>query len=131
VKFGRPDGIELAAFVDKTDLSAGTEFVFCTGFAIHLNVALNGYVQSVTCSLPAPPCSRTHTRTHRHTHKQTHTYWLHNVITSLTSVVKFRWNPFKSSEMLEYFKHQNRKLNVNSATISPGSNGSGFSYRNN
>jgi hypothetical protein len=35
VKFGRPDGIELAAFVDKTDLSAGMEGVFCTEFTIH------------------------------------------------------------------------------------------------
>ena len=61
MKFGRPGGIELAAFVDKTDLSAGTESVFCTGFAIHLNAASNGYVQSVTRSLPAPPCLHTHT----------------------------------------------------------------------
>jgi hypothetical protein len=30
MKFGRRDGIELVAFVDKTDLSAGTESVFCT-----------------------------------------------------------------------------------------------------
>ena len=58
MKFGRPDGIELA-FVDKTDLSTGMERVFCTGFAIHLKAALNGYVQSVSCSLPAPPCSHT------------------------------------------------------------------------
>jgi len=59
VKFGRPDGIELAAFVDKTDLSAGKGGVFCRGFAIHLNAALNGYVQSVSRSLPAPPFSHT------------------------------------------------------------------------
>jgi len=109
VKFGRPDGIELAAFVDKTDLSAGTEGVFCTGFAIHLNAALNGYVQSVTCSLPTPPCSHTHT----HTLSLSLSLWLHNVITFLTLVVIIRWNPFKSSEMLENFKHQNRKINAN------------------
>jgi hypothetical protein len=72
VTFGRPDGIELAAFVDKTDLSAGTEGVFCTVFAIHLNAALNGYVKSVTCSLPAPLCSRSHTRTHTHKHTHAH-----------------------------------------------------------
>ena len=78
-------------------------------------------------------CQHHHAYTHTHTHIHTLSLslWVHNVITFLTSVVIFRWNPFKSSEMLENFKHQNRKLNEISAKISTGPNSSGFSSRNN
>ena len=82
MKLGRLDGIELIAFVDKIDLSAGTEGVFCMGFVIHLNAALNRYVQYVSRSLPAPLCS--------HTRSPPLSLWLHNVITFLTLVIILR-----------------------------------------